>query len=67
MGLLTTPMNMKTLIAFISGATAASFAHKILKSAQAKALAQKSKALSQKVQEFFRNELRKHLTEQPKK
>lgn len=67
MGILTTPMNMKTLIAFISGATAASFAHKILKSTQAKVLVQKGKALSQKVEAFFRNEMRKHLTEPPKK
>lgn len=60
-------MMMKTLIAFISGATAAAFAHKILKSTQTKALAQKGKTLSLEVEEFFRNEMRKHLTEPPKK
>lgn len=67
MGLLTTPMNMKTLIAFITGATAAALAHKIRKSTQAKVLVQKGKVLSQKVEEFFRNEMRKHLTEPPQK
>lgn len=60
-------MKMKTIIAFISGATAASLAHRILKSTQAKALAAKGKKLSHKVEEFFRNEMQKHLPEQPKK
>ena len=60
------PMSMKTLIAFISGMATATLAHKIIKSSQAKALAEKGKELGRKVEEIFRREMTKHLKEHPK-
>lgn len=58
-------MSMKTLIAFISGMATATLAHKIIKSTQAKALAEKGKELSRKVEEIFRKEMSKHIKEHP--